>query len=205
MSRRLVQGVGVNDADYTVTIRETVGYVNGKRIQRLVWMCPYYAVWADMLMRAYSKKFKTKHSTYEDCSACEEWSLFSNFKSWMEEQDWEGKVLDKDILVRGNKIYSPETCAFVSQEVNKFISESDASRGDWPIGVCWDKAMQKFMAQISNPFTKKNENLGHYLCSNEAHIMWLKRKLEFAKRLAERQDDNRISKVLIERYENYDQ
>lgn len=47
------------------------------------------------------------------CSVCEEWLTFSNFKRWMEQQDYEGKALDKDLLVSQNKTYSSETCVFV--------------------------------------------------------------------------------------------
>lgn len=200
---RLVCGVGINDADYITNRRETVGYVDGKQKQRLIWICPYYQVWRDMLGRCYNKKIQEKHPTYKDCTVCEEWLLFSNFKAWMEQQDWEGKHLDKDILVKNSKIYSTETCVFVPSIVNLFTVERGAGRGKWPIGVYYSKESQKFCGQCCNPFTKKAEYLGSFECPNEAHQAWLKRKLELAKMLAAEQDDPRVAKALVERYENY--
>lgn len=142
---RIVYGVGKNDADYSV-----VRKIGGKR----VW-CPFYKTWLHMMERAYSTNFKAKRLTYKDVSVCEEWLTFSNFKAWMEQQDWEGKELDKDILVVGNKVYSPDACCFVTRVVNMFVVESKASRGIWPIGVYFHKLSQKFMARCNNPFTKK--------------------------------------------------
>ena len=76
-----------------------------------------------MLQRCYSESHLVRQPTYKGCSVCEEWLTFSNFKSWMEQQDWEGKQLDKDLLVYKNKIYSPETCVFVSSVINSFFVE----------------------------------------------------------------------------------
>ena len=75
-----------------------------------------------MLERCYSQKTQEKHTTYKECSVSEEWYNFQNFAEWMDKnynyetmQKWH---LDKDILFKGNKIYSPERCAFVPQEIN---------------------------------------------------------------------------------------
>lgn len=201
-TKKLVFGVGINNSDYAVDKKETIGYVNGKRKQKLVWACPFYRAWVGMLRRCYSVKFLEKQPTYKDCSVCEEWLLFSNFRSWMEQQDWEGKQLDKDILGDG-KLYSPESCVFVSQTVNNFVTDRANARGDFPIGVYWNKNAQKFIAQCCNPFsTKKLEYLGLFACPNEAHQAWLARKLELARILAKEQDDPRVAKALVERYEN---
>src|SRR3990167_62339 len=174
---------------------------NGKKIT--TWRCPFYTRWVGMLERGYSLKFKDKAPTYKDCTVCEEWLTFSSFKAWMEQQDWEGKQLDKDLLVRGNKLYSPETCVFISRQVNNFLIERDFDRGDYLIGVSWYKAYSKFMANCSNPFTKKRENLGYFSTEAQAHEAWLSRKLEFAYQLAAIQVDERVSSALISRYENY--
>ena len=120
MRTRLVCGVGINDADYKVELKRVVGRVNGKPIREIDWICPFYYKWRNMLVRGYSRKLKDRHKTYEECYVCEEWLRFSNFKAWMEQQDWEGKQLDKDLLVIGNKLYSPSTCCFVSRQVNSF-------------------------------------------------------------------------------------
>ena len=199
---RLVCGVGINDADYVVQKWETIE-VNGVRKQRLVWICPYYLTWRSMLQRCYSSKFQERNPTYKGCSVSKEWWRFSNFKHWMECQDWEGMQLDKDLLFEGNKIYSAETCVFVSSSVNLFTTDSGAARGERSIGVCWHKATSKFESRCRNPFTKKQEYLGWFDCELEAHQEWLNRKLELAHLLAEEQTDSRVAKALIERYTNY--
>lgn len=199
----LVCGVGVNDAPYIVDVRQLVGYVGGRRKYRVVWTCPYYRTWANMLSRCYNIGYQKKSPTYVDCSVCEEWQLFSNFRSWMEQQDWEGKQIDKDILSPKNRVYGPEVCVFVSKQVNIFVTERGASRGEWPIGVYWNKNKQRFNAQCNNPISKKRENLGYFTCPEEAHQTWLKRKLELARLLAEEQDDPRVANALVERYASY--
>lgn len=201
--KKLVYGMGINDADYAVRKYETNRDVNGKRKWTLVWECPYYRAWNDMLKRCYYIKYQEKQPTYKGCTVSEEWLLFSNFSGWMESQDFVGKHLDKDLLVEGNKIYSDKTCIFVTKEVNNFIVDSAASRGEWLIGACWNKRENKFISQCSNPFTKKQEHLGYFTCEIEAHQAWLKRKLELARKLAEMQTDERVAEALINRYTNY--
>lgn len=198
--KKLVCGVGVNDADYAVQKFEEIGYVNGKRKQKRVWVCHYYQIWKRMLERCYSAKTQERQPTYKGCSVSEEWLTFSVFKNWMTAQDWEGLQLDKDLLFEGNKVYSSETCVFVTGVVNTFTTDGGAARGEWLIGVYWNKDKGKFMSQCRNPFTKKSENLGLFTCEKEAHNAWLNRKLELAHELAAIQTDERVAKALIERY-----
>lgn len=87
--------------------------------------------------------------------------------------------------------------------VNLFTIDSGASRGDWSIGVYWDKNNGKFQSRCNNPFTKKQEYLGLFINEMDAHQAWLKRKLELAHLLAAEQTDERVAKALIGRYTNY--
>ena len=199
----LVYGVGINDADYVVRKMKTIGYVDGKQKQKLVWFCPYHRTWKNMLKRCYSTKFQDRNPTYSGCTVSDEWLRFSNFKRWMKCQDFEGKQLDKDLLLEGNKVYSAETCVFVTRDINLFTTDRGASRGEWSIGVCWHKGEGKFQSSCSNPFTKKQEHLGYFNCEVEAHQAWLGRKLELAALLAAEQTDERVAKALIERYTNF--
>ena len=201
-SKKLVYGVGINDADYVVEKYETIE-VNGKQKRKLVWYCPYYRTWKNMLKRCYYTKLQERQPTYKGCSVSDEWLRFSNFKRWMEVQDWECKQLDKDLLFSGNRVYSAETCVFVSSIVNSFTIDCTASRGEWLVGVDWNKRAGKFMSRCRNPFTKKSEYLGLFLNEVEAHQAWLKCKLELAYLLAAEQTDGRVAKALIERYTNY--
>lgn len=196
----MVHGVGVNDADYVVHKRETVRYANGRQSRRTVWVCPFYQTWRSMLSRCYYAKYQERQPTYSGCKVSEEWLTFSNFKAWMEKQDWENKQLDKDLLFEGNKIYSAATCVFITQMVNSFTNDCGAVRGRWLTGVDWHKGANKFRAQCRNPLTRKREELGYFTCEQKAHNAWLKRKLELAHRLAAIQTDSRVAKALIDRY-----
>lgn len=201
MSKNLVYGVGINDASYQVAEWITAEDGYGKK-RKLAWVCPFYLRRRDMLRRCYSVKLQEKHQTYIGCYVCDEWHKPSNFKAWMETQDWEDKQLDKDILFPGNKLYSPETCVFVDRGVNSFILERNSSRGQWMIGVNWDKSTKKFKAQC-NKFKGRQRYLGLFDTELEAHQAWLKCKQELALQLAAEQTDPRVAKALIERYENY--
>lgn len=202
--RKLVRGVGVIDADYVVHKFE-VDYSgrkpSGGYKQKLVWVCPFYQTWRNMLERCYSEKLQEKYPTYKGCSVDKEWLVFINFKSWMEKQDYEGNQLDKDILLQGNKFYSPDTCVFVSCAVNMFVIDRGNDRGEWPIGVYWNKSKGKFRARVA--INGKLKHLGLFTCPQEAHKAWLAAKLELAYTLAAEQTDSRVAEALINRYTNY--
>jgi len=197
-----VYGVGMNDANYPVQNKITVGYVNGRQKQKLVWICPFYQRWKSMLRRCYSPSLHEKYPTYKDCTVCDEWLLFSNFKAWMEKQNWEGRVLDKDILFPNNKTYSQDTCVFVDSKVNLFVAEVKTSIGNYMVGVAWCKRDRKFLARGTDGGTKAR-HLGCFNTELEAHRAWLLAKLEKAYKLAAEQDDPRVAKALIDRYQNY--
>ena len=118
----------------------------------------------------------------------------------MEQQDWHGKCLDKDIIVPGSKLYSPETCAFVLNATNLFVNARDACRGDYPIGVSLLKRTNKYQARCKNPFIGKDEYLGCFSTPEEAHEAWRKRKHELAQIVAATESDLRIVAALKKRY-----
>ena len=123
-----------------------------------------------------------------------------NLKKWMEQKDWSGKCLDKDIVVPGSRLYSPDTCAFVLQATNSFVIASDAIRGDYPIGVNLLKRTGKYSAHCGNPFTGKRESLGLFSTPEEAHEGWRKRKHELAQLVAATESDLRVVEALKKRY-----
>ena len=112
-----------------------------------------YDRWKGMLRRCYDEKERYKNSTYSDVTICDEWLNFQNFAEWWNTNyysiDDEKMQLDKDILVKGNKIYSPEYCIFVPQCINSLFVKRDQSRGDLPIGVGYDKKRNKYRAYCS--------------------------------------------------------
>ena len=197
---KLVWGVGVNDLGYRVLAMEEVTKNGGKRIRKSVFICKYYAAWKNMLERCYSKKYLESKPSYIGTSVCSEWLYATAFKKWMEQQDWHGKCLDKDIVVPRSRLYSPETCAFVLPATNSFVVARDASRGAYPIGVHLYKRTGKYQALCQNLFTGKKEHLGYFSTPEEAHESWRKRKHELAQLVAATESDPRIVQALKKRY-----
>lgn len=177
--RKLIRGVGINDADYM-----TSAVINGKSIQ-----CHFYVRWKRMIDRCYSKKYQEVRPTYIGCSVCKEWLLFSNFKLWMSSQDWKGKQLDKDIIKYGNKVYSPDTCVFISLALNSLLNNSEQCRRVYPQGVTRAKSKGKFIAQIWNG---KSIMLGRFSSVPEASGAYKNAKRRIILVAAEKQTDRRI-------------
>lgn len=115
-------------------------------------------------------------------------------------QDHEGNHLDKDILVEGNKVYSPETCVFISAKLNTFLSDGLAKRGKYPVGVCWSSGKSKFQAQCNNPFTGKRGAIGYFNDPAAAAEAYLEKKREYAAAYADIQKDKRVANRLREMF-----
>ena len=119
-----------------------------------------YLRWHDMMHRCYNDKFHERQSQYKECSVCEEWLNYSNFKVWYDKNKY-GEIqldLDKDILFKENKIYDPAHVVFVPHEINTLFIARDKCRGDLPIGVHFDNSKNKYRAEVS--FMGKNIKLG---------------------------------------------
>ncbi len=187
MPKNLIFGVGINDADYHVAKR-----VNGVQVN-----CEFYVAWHGMLKRCYSAKYQEKRPTYIGCSVESSWLTFSNFKRWMEKQDWQGKALDKDILKIGNRHYSESLCAFVDSATNNFVSIKMPID---QVGFTWIELVGKFQSQCKNPITGKCEFLGYFKEKEQANFAWRKRKHELACQLADLQTDERVANALRTRY-----
>jgi len=186
--RKPLYSIGINDSTYNTTYM-----VENKSI-----VCPYYAKWRQMLERCYSSNFHSKKPTYSDCTVCETWLTFSNFKAWMSLQNWENKYLDKDILVEGNKVYSPETCVFVSMKVNNMLLSHISTRGKYKLGVSWFKRDSLYRSSCNNG-EGKTVNLGHFKTEDEAHIAYCKYKTELILNEAKTESDLRLKNALINR------
>ena len=184
---KFVCGVGVNDADYVV--RPVGGEI-----------CIFYRCWADMIKRCYSNLTNGGYQTYSDCEVCSEWLTFSNFKKWMQLQDFVGKELDKDILFKGNRVYSSERCVFVSHLVNSFVLGKSSASGILPVGVSFHKSRGKYSAKCKNWTNGKYEHIGLYETPELASEAWRKRKHELALQLADKQADPRVAAALRTRY-----
>lgn len=141
--------------------------------------------WFGMLRRCYNEKEREKHPSYKGCSVAGEWHNFQNFAQWFYENYIEGFHLDKDILVKGNKVYSPETCCFVPQEINNLLTNRKESRGLYYIGVRFLNS--KFHARIR----KKNFyfHLGSYKTPEEAFQAYKTAKEQYIKEIADKWKD----------------
>lgn len=168
---KLVYGVGINDAGYIV-----IPKVNGKNKH-----CKVHSVWSTMFARCYAEKYHARKPTYKGCSVTPEWHRFSNFKAWHDQQNYtEGMQLDKDIIYPGNKVYSPETCVYVSSELNTLLNKLLSPKGSYPVGVYkkYDQIRKKkFQARIN--IKKKTVSLGYYHTAEEAHEVYVQAKIKY--------------------------
>ncbi|AUR93161.1 hypothetical protein NVP1184A_22 [Vibrio phage 1.184.A._10N.286.49.A5] len=182
--RKLVQGVGINDAEYKVN-------QNGKR-------CPFYKVWQSMIDRCYSKRIHKLYPSYSDCTVCNEWLSFSNFRKWMVTQVWELKQLDKDIIEPGNKIYCPEKCRFIDPQVNTFLTNVHKLKDNGlPVGVCFDGRMATKKYRVSIGINGKIFKLGNYKTAEEAGTAYIKAKYDHIVSVAALQADHAVRDGLI--------
>lgn len=161
-----------------------------------------YTTWQAMFARCYNKKELEKHPTYIGCSVTEEWYNFQVFGDWFEgnwkpwmDSSWH---LDKDIRVKGNKIYSPETCAFVPQEVNTLLIKHKDKRGNLPIGVT--KSKNRYAARVS--CSKVQIYLGLFVTIEEAFQAYKTAKEAYIKEIANRWKD-KIEEKLYNALINY--
>jgi len=176
-ARKPVFGFGVNDSTYKTEIK-----VNGKR-----FFCPIYIRWKNMIKRCYSASFHKIQPTYKDCSVCEEWLTFSNFKAWMIKQNWQDRHLDKDIIITGNKVYSPEMCIFISKEINSLLGDNAAIRGDYPRGVSLFVSSNKFRAGCS--VNGKLKHIGYFDNQEDTSKAYKKFKSNHVKEVALKQNE----------------
>jgi len=170
--KSLKYGVGINDADYSVITRDSDGKAT---------LCSVYSRWSDMLDRCYSKR------KYPDRYVCDSWLLFSTFKCWYDAQPYAGIFgfdLDKDTISIGNNCYSPETCCFIPQWLNKSLVLPLDTKGPYPFGVYYSKKSKGMTNERSKPYVAKvsvdNKSviLGYFTDARSAHRAWQVGKIE---------------------------
>ncbi len=180
-----VYGVGVSGTKYPPTI-------NGVKTKE-------YALWHSMLERCYSDNFKSKYPTYEGCEVSDKFKSYEYFYEWCNEQIGfgdDGFEIDKDLLIKGNKVYSENTCVFLPQEINSLLTKCTASRGKHSIGVCWNKTKKSFVAHVGKSKGKR-EHLGYFKTEVEAFNAYKEAKESFVKEQA----NNWKSQIGIRAYE----
>lgn len=140
--------------------------------------------WENMKQRCYSEKYHKKYPTYKGCYVCDDWLNYDNFKKWFEEnynpETMKDFVLDKDILVEGNKTYSPDTCCFVPQEINNTFKNYKNKK--YSTGVFFK--YNKFVVLL-NRFRKRNSYGGFYNENNAKKVYEIALK-DYRQELAEK-------------------
>lgn len=147
---KLIYGVGFNDRKYPAVI-------NGVRTKE-------YMHWQSMLIRCYCEKYLKKRPTYKGCTVSENFKSYSYFYEWCQNQkgfDCHNSVLDKDLLTKGNKVYSEDTCVFIPDRVNSLMTKRERNRGSLPIGVQLCKESGKYRVMFS--FDSKRAHGGRHL------------------------------------------
>ena len=145
-----------------------------------------YTLWKSMLKRCYSDVYKKKNQTYIGCEVSNKFKSYEYFYEWCHKQigfgnqDWH---LDKDLLIKGNKVYSESTCVFIPREINSLLTKRTASRGEYLIGVSWHKKDKAFVAQV-NKGKGKQEYLGYFNTEVEAFNAYKQTKESFVKEQA---------------------
>ena len=173
---RSIYGVGITgDIDLKV---------NGQYLKE-------YKIWKGVLRRCYSEYCHNTQPTYAECSMSKDFQYFPYFMQWCSKQTGFGSLddkgrpftLDKDILIKGNKLYSEDTCCFVPYEINNSFLKKGNKRGECLIGVC--KRKDRFIAHLSRgnsiqiflgSFTTEIEAFNAYKQAKEAHIKSLAEK-----------------------------
>ena len=130
-----------------------------------------YKTWNHMLERCYNEKNRHKNPTYKNCNVSEEWHNFENYAKWYYdnyyEVEGETMELDKDILFKHNKIYSPETCIFVPKTINSLFVKRQNSRGESVIGATPKNGRYQVQCNIINPKTSKSKKEYLGICDTQ--------------------------------------
>ena len=169
-------GIGLNDFEHNVKI-------NGVSIKE-------YTLWKDMLKRCYSEKYHLKYPSYIDCyvdSRFHSFTFFYNYITNMIGFNCDDFCLDKDIVIKNNKCYSPETIVFVPSQINSMFIGNKKIRGEYPIGVHYCKRDKYFISKIK--IDNKKVVLGYFNTPLEAFNAYKDAKENQAKVLAERWKD----------------
>lgn len=160
-------------------------------------MTAEYRAWSNMLLRCYDTGRRYKFPTYADCTVCNEWHNFQNFAAWYSQNYYEvggeRMELDKDILVKGNKVYSPDTCILVPQSINTLFTKNDLKRGKYPIGVHFRRDIGRFRAEVN--VENKIKRIGYYPTADLAFEAYKIEKESRIKEIADRYKDKIPSKL----------
>jgi hypothetical protein len=81
-------------------------------------------VWSGLFKRAYDEKTLIERPGYAGATVNAGWHEFGGFVDWTEQAvGWKNKNwhVDKDLILRGNREYGPETCCMLPPVVNSAL------------------------------------------------------------------------------------
>lgn len=193
-SRKLVSGLGVKGTKYPMS----VGKIQIRE----------YKLWVGLLQRC-SEKYKATRPAYNDVICSENFKSYTFFYEWCHKQvgfnnkDSNGSYfqIDKDILVKGNKLYSEDTCCFVPRRINTLLITKKSCRGKYPIGVYFSTQDCKFRAACSTGVNRQ-VSLGYFDTQEDAFQAYKTYKEALIKQVAE-EYKGQICKMVFERLLNY--
>jgi len=178
-----IQGIGSNKGDYPTKV--------GNHFMK------EYQLWVDMLKRC-NPTYHSKVLSYVGNTCSENFKSYTFFYEWCQQQKGFGGreshslrgswCLDKDLLTKGNKLYSEDTCVFIPQSVNKLIAKHERQRGDYPIGVNWKKSNNCFIAQCNGRDVGR-KHLGCFQTQEDAFLAYKTFKEALIKQVANEYKD----------------
>jgi len=174
--RSLVYGIGVNEKEYPT-------WDVDKPLRE-------YGLWKDMLFRC-TEKYWAKTPNYLGVTCSENFKHYSFFYEWCQTQvgyydsNEKGRAwaLDKDLLVKGNKHYSEDTCVFLPQSINNLLCRRGGARGEYLIGVTLNKKVNRFMSRC-NRGEGVLQYLGYFDTQEEAFQAYKVFKEDYIKKVA---------------------
>lgn len=178
--------------DHNVPTVYGVGIVGDEKISKDGKVFKEYRMWNSMLQRCFSVNEKKKKPNYITTNCCDEWLYYQKFKEWMSNQEnynallelGEEICLDKDILIKGNNTYSPRNCCLVPKNINSLFTKHTRGRGNYPIGVSYNKRLQKYNARCNDGFNNEI-HLGYYQNVDDAFAVYKKYKEDIIKKMAQ--------------------
>lgn len=185
-STRRVYGVGWNDVEDKVDGTE------------------YHKKWLYMLNRCYHPSQIEHSRSYNNVYVCDEWLKLSNFRRWFEDPNngyREGYELDKDLLIKGNKVYSPDACCFIPSEINSALKLTRKKKSSGlPIGVV------KIKLKTAKPYRADfgRKTIGYYLTPEEAFNAYKAARESYIKNMAtEYFNDKKITRKVYDALMNF--
>jgi hypothetical protein len=179
----LVYGYGINDDESPVKVK-------GKLLMS-------YRKWCGMLERCYSDKWHIKKPTYKHCQVSADWKYYSNFKRWFNINYINGYVLDKDLLLKGNKVYSKDTCLLMPERLNGLLINRTHDRGNYPVGVTLRKERKSNVFEAAMMLNGKRKHLGFFDTPVDAFIAYKKGKEAYIQTVAKEYLDKALISMQI--------